>query len=575
VLEKRYLRRNEIGEISENPDDMFRRVAKAVASIECKYDRQADVEAVIDDFYRLMASLEFLPNSPTLLNAGTGHGQLAGTMVLPIQDTLESVFDTVKYAALVHKGGSGIGFNFSSIRPRSDSVGDRQGVAFGPLGLLDILSRATLNIRQGGIRRGCNSAMLRVDHPDIMEFIQAKQDPSTFANFFTCIGLTDDFMERVKTEENYPLVHPVSGRTVGLLNAGFVLKKIADLSWKTGDPGVIFLDRVNRDNPTPQHGDLDHVSGCGEQPLLPNEFCHLGSINLSRMLFIDGDRAEIDFDKLGKVVRSAIRFLDNCIDLTRYPSPVMERATLRTRKVGLGIMGFADLLLQMRIPYDSTKALDVARRVMKYINREAHETSRELALERGLYPGYNDTGEPMRNATCTTIAPTGTISLIAGCTSGIEPAFAMAFIRNAFHGEHHLLDINPHFKDAFEQAGIFSCQLVQRLVHNNDLPLMPEVSEDLKGVFINAHTVSPEWHVRMQAAFQEHTDSAVSKTVNLPQHASQQDVLDILHLAYRLGLKGITVYRDCSRSNQPFCNGSVGDELVSGYFNSLRRIDHA
>jgi ribonucleoside-diphosphate reductase alpha chain len=574
VLEKRYLRRNGRGELIESPDEMFRRVADAVASAELNYDPQTDIETVAENFYTVMAGLLFLPNSPTLLNAGTGTGQLAGSVVLPVEDSLSAIFDTVKTAALVHQGGSGIGFNFSPVRPKGDQAGGRLDVAFGPVAMIDILSRATQHIRQGGIRRGCNSVALSIDHPDILEFIRAKADQTSLANFYTCIAVTDDFIERVKSGRDYPLINPRTAEPVRWLKARAVFDQIVDQAWLTGDPGLVFIDRINRDNPTPHLGSIEHVSGCGEQPLLPFEFCHLGSINLSRMLRAEGDGLVIAYDKLQQVVATAVRFLDNAIDITRYPTTDTLIATRRTRKIGLGVMGFADMLFQLRIPYNSAAALEMARQVMAFIQREAHEASRALARHRGPFPAYPSStydipgAGSMRNAACTTVAPTGTISLIAGCSCGIEPAFGTVFVRNAFRGEHHLLDVNSHFERAAREAGVFSLDLLERLVRHNHLGDQPDVPEDIRRVFVTAHRVNPEWHVSMQAAFQAFTDSAVSKTVNLPASATREELYAIFMQAYESGLKGITIYRDQSRASQPFCTGDIGVRLVKSYFES-------
>lgn len=570
VLEKRYLRRNEEGEIIESPDEMFRRVASAVASAELVYNRHSDVNRIAEAFYHVMAELLFLPNSPALLNAGTGSGQLAGSVVLPVEDSLDSIFGTVKNAALVHQGGSGIGFNFSNIRPKGERVGNHMDVALGPVALIDVFSNATQYIRQGGIRRGCNSVALEVDHPDILDFIRAKSNQSSFSNFYTCVMVTDDFMEKVKTDKQYPLINPLTNKVTQWLDARAVFDQIIDQAWLSGDPGLIFIDRVNQDNPTPHLGVIKHVSGCGEQPLLPNEFCHLGSINLSKMLKSVKEEPKIDYAKLQKVISTAVRFLDNTLDITEYPTPETRAATLNTRKIGLGVMGFADILFQLQIPYNSEEAIEVARKVMEFIQREAKRASQELAQERGSFPAFEaKDGQdvtPIRNAVRTTIAPTGTISLIAGCSCGIEPVFATVFIRNAFRGEYHLLDVNPHFERAARSGGIFSLDLLNRLVCNNQLVNQKDVPESIRNVFVTAHQVSPDWHVKMQAAFQDFTDSAVSKTVNLPLTASRDDLNRIFIQAYDSGLKGITVYRDQSRAAQPFCTGEVGKKLIEEYF---------
>ncbi|PVV82639.1 ribonucleoside-diphosphate reductase, adenosylcobalamin-dependent [Dehalogenimonas alkenigignens] len=571
VLEKRYLRRDETGEIIETPDEMFWRVARAVASVEHSYDLQADTEAITSAFYEIMAGLLFLPNSSALLNAGTGRGQMAGSMVLPVEDSLDSVFDAVKLAVMVHRGGSGIGFDFSSIRPSGDRAGSRPDAAIGPVALIDVFSRATQNIRQGGIRRGCNAVSLSIDHPDIVEFIRAKADQSSLSNFYTCVAITDDFMQRAKQGMDYPLINPRTRGVSRWLNAKEVFDQIVDQAWRNGEPGLNFPDRINRDNPTPQLGALHHVSGCGEQPLLPNEFAHLGSINLSRIVKSEGDQNRIDFDLLARIASTAVRFLDNLIDLTDYPTVESMLATKRTRKIGLGVMGLADMLFQLKIPYDSEQAIKVAGQVMSFIQRQALEASIELGCKRGPYPVCAGNRMLLRNASRTTIAPTGTISLIAGCTPSIEPVFATVFVRNAFKGEHQMLDINPHFEKAARQAGVFTSDLIERLVRCNHLHQQPDVPEELKRLFVTAHQVSPEWHIKMQAAFQEFTDAAVSKTVNLPHNADREELGSIFTQAYDIGLKGITAYRDQSRSSQPFCTGDNGICLVRKYMNRVEK----
>lgn len=570
VLEKRYLRRNRLGEIVETPGDMFRRVAKAVASAELLYDPKVNVEAIEADFYRMMTSLEFLPNSPTLLNAGTEDGQLSSCFVLPVPDSVEETFDAVKYTALIHKSGGGIGFNLSQIRPRGSSIRDRLDVAGGPVALTHVLSSAAGYIRQGGIRQGCNAVVLPVNHPDILDFIASKSDPETLVNFYNSIAVTDDFMAKVKADVDYPLLDPIIGKVVRCLSAREVFNRIVDQAWLTGDPGLAFIDSINRDNPTPSLGTLSAITGCGEQALLPYESTNLGSINLALMLTDRGDGVEIDFNKLRRVVSLAIRFLDDVIDVNRFPIKKIETTTKRTRKIGLGVMGFADLLLRLSIPYNSTKAINVAESVMKFITDTAHETSRELAEKRGVFPAWEDSIYsreciPMRNARCTTIAPTGTLSIIAGVSSGIEPIFASIFVRNILEGE-NLLEINPHFERVAKEQGFFTQELLEQLVASNHLHERTEVPEDIKRIFVTAHEVSPEWHVRIQAAFQRQTDNAVSKTVNFPHDATREDISRVFMMAFEQRLKGITVYRDKSRDLQPLCICATGVNLVRKLF---------
>ncbi|PPD58053.1 adenosylcobalamin-dependent ribonucleoside-diphosphate reductase [Dehalogenimonas etheniformans] len=566
VLEKRYLRRNRIGEMIETPEDMFHRVAKAVASAEFKYKSKANAGSVENEFYQVMANLDFLPNSPTLLNAGTEDGQLASCFVLPIPDSVEEIFDAIKHTALIHKSGGGIGFDLSQVRSKGSPVGKHPNAAGGPVALINVFAKAADYIRQGGIRRGCNSVVLSVDHPDILDFIKAKNDPLALTNFYNSISVTDDFISRVLAGTDYPLIDPHSGSEVKRLKARDVLNLIVDQAWHTGDPGLVFIDRINLDNPTPAFGNMKTLTGCGEQALLPYESCNLGSINLARMLMDNGDGLKIDFDKLERIVPLAVRFLDNIIDINHFPVKEVERATKLTRKIGLGVMGFADMLIRLRIPYNSTKAITVAETIMEFINDLAHKASQRLARERGVFPAWHGStyeiiGIPMRNACCTTIAPTGTLSIIAGVSSGIEPIFAAVFVRNILDGE-NLLEINPYFEEVARERGFYSRELIEQLVTSNHLYLRKEVPEDVRKVFVTAHRVSPDWHVRIQAAFQRHTDNAVSKTVNFPKSATREDIARVFMMAYKQGLKGITVYRDNSRDLQPLSTSEEGVKLL-------------
>ncbi|AKG54268.1 ribonucleotide reductase of class II [Dehalogenimonas sp. WBC-2] len=570
VLEKRYLRRNRKGEIIETPEGMFRRVAEAVASAELLYDDTTNVDAVAEEFYRVMADLEFLPNSPTLLNAGTEAGQLSSCFVLPVPDSVEETFDAVKYTALIHKSGGGIGFNVSHIRSKGSAVGEHPDAAGGPVALIHVFAGAADYIRQGGVRRGCNSVVLAVDHPDILDFINSKNNPLALTNFYNSVSVTDDFMTKVKEGKDYPLIDPYTGRVAGYLNAREVLNHIVDQAWHTGDPGLVFTDRINRDNPTPQLGRLETITGCGEQALLDYESCNLGSINLVKMIKPTDDGLEIDYDRIARIVPVAVRFLDNVIDINRFPTREIEQATKRTRKIGLGIMGFADMLIRLGIPYNSTKAITVAEEVMEFITGLAHEVSHQLAEERGVFPAYKGSshetkGVTMRNACCTTIAPTGTLSIIAGVSSGIEPIFASVFVRNILDGE-NLLEINPYFEEVARERGFFNRELIEQLVLTNHLYQRTEIPEDVRKVFVTAHRVSPDWHVRLQAAFQRHTDNAVSKTVNFPKSAIREDIAKVFTMAFEQGLKGITVYRDNSRELQPLCTSDIGLQMVRDLF---------
>ena len=567
ILEKRYLKKNGQGKVTETPEEMFRRVAKAVASAELIYNPGADVEAWNEEFYRLMASLEFLPNSPTLLNAGRQSGQLSACFVLPVYDSVESIFEAVKNTALIHKSGGGTGFSFSRLRPKGDLIGSNGEAAGGPVSFIQAFSTAADTIMQGGIRRGCNMAVLNVDHPDIMKFIVAKDDPNVLTNFYISVAVTTKFMEAVKADADYNLVNPQNKELVGKLNTREVFNKIVEQTWKTGDPGIVFIDRIEQDNPTPQLGRLESVCGCGEQSLLPYESCNLGSINLARMLRVKDKTPEIDYLKLADTVKTAVRFLDNVIDVNKFPLPEIEAMTRKTRKIGLGVMGFADMLLQLGIPYDSEKALGIAASIMRFINEEAHKASAALAKERYVFPAFKGSiyditgGLHLRNASCTTIAPTGTLSLIAGCSSGIEPLFALVFVRNILEGD-RLLEVNPYFEAASRREGFYSDDLMKKLASGSRLHTLKDAPNEIKRLFVTALDIKGEWHVRMQAAFQKHTDSAVSKTVNLPEDATLEDIAGIYMMAYEEGLKGITVYRDGSRVLQPFCTDKVGLELM-------------
>jgi ribonucleoside-diphosphate reductase alpha chain len=555
VLERRYLTKDGEGRVIETPQELFRRVARHIASAELIYNPKVDVSLYEEAFYQLMETLEFLPNSPTLMNAGRELGQLSACFVIPIEDSMESIFDAVKYTALIHKSGGGTGFSFSRLRPERDRVGSTGGIASGPVSFMRAFDATTDVIKQGGMRRGANMAILNVDHPDILKFIAAKEDQEALTNFNLSVAVTDEFMKAVEKGTDYNLVNPRTGEVTDKLNAKEVFDKIVDMAWRTGDPGVVFIDEINRHNPTPKLGKIESTNPCGEQPLLPFESCNLGSINLSKMVADKDGQPYIDYDKLSQTVKLAVRFLDNVIEVNQFPLPEIAEMTKTTRKIGLGVMGFADMLIQLGIPYDSEQGLVVAEEIAHFISAEADKASIELAQERGVFPAFQESiydtpdGPRFRNASRTTIAPTGSLSIIANCSSGIEPLFALSYVRHILEGE-EFIEVNPYFEEMAKSQGFYSPDLMKQLAEGKRLKDVEEVPEEIKRLFITAHDISPEWHVKMQAAFQKFTDSAVSKTVNFPHEATPEDVAKVYMLAYQEGLKGITIYRDRSRESQ-------------------------
>ena len=560
VLERRYLIKNGEGVVIETVEELFRRVAGAIAASDRRYDENADCEALADSFYRMMTNLEFLPNSPTLMNAGRPLGQLSACFVLPVEDTMEGIFETIKQAALIHKSGGGTGFSFSRLRPCGSAVNSTGGVASGPISFMKVFNMATEAVKQGGTRRGANMGILRVDHPDIMEFIHCKTNNKEITNFNISVGLTEKFMNAVEAGKDYELVDPHGGRVTGTLNAREVFECIVDAAWHNGEPGIIFLDRLNRDNVVPKAGEIESTNPCGEQPLLPYESCNLGSINLTKMLREENGVYSFDWDKLKATAKKAVHFLDNVIDANKYPLKEIDFMTKQTRKVGLGVMGWADALLRLKIPYNSEQAVRLAETVMRAVTEAGREESRELAKVRGTFPLFQestlDQELPQRNATVTTIAPTGTLSLLASCSSGVEPIFGYVYIRNIMDGT-EMIEVNPILREVLEERGLYSDELMKKIAKQGSLEGIEEIPEEIRRVFVSAHEVSPEFHIRMQAAFQRHTDNAVSKTVNFCNSATREEVAEVYKLAFRLGCKGVTIYRDGSRSEQVLNIGKV------------------
>lgn len=564
VLESRYLQKDEKGKPIEKPMDMFKRVASFVVKAEDKYNLDNEKkEALEAAFLEIMVNLEFLPNSPTFSGAGTKLGQLSACFVLPVGDSMEEIFDAIKSTALIHKSGGGTGFSFSRLRPAKDPVKSTSGLASGPISFMAVFDAATETIKQGGTRRGANMGILRVDHSDIMEFITAKQDNDKLNNFNISVAVTDRFFQALERDEEYDLINPRDQEPVGKMKAKEVWEKIIHNAWRNGDPGVIFIDKINKYNPTPHVAPIESTNPCGEQPLLPHEACNLGSINLVKFIK-DG---KVDFEHLGEVVKVATRFLDDVIDMNRYPIPEIDKMTKSNRKIGLGVMGWADMLLELKIPYNSQEAIDLAEKVMGFIKDRSDKTSIILAKEKGVFPNFEgsiyDTAESegIRNATRTTIAPTGTLSIIGSCSSGIEPLFALAYIRKSHIGKKgddwvELVEVNPHFEKVAKEKSFYSKELMKRISEGESIQGMKEVPDEVKRVFVTSHDIAPEWHIRMQAAFQKYVDNAVSKTINFANSATEEDIAKAYLLAYETGCKGLTVYRDGSREIQVLTTGT-------------------
>jgi ribonucleoside-diphosphate reductase alpha chain len=568
VLEARYLRRDGDRRVAETPDELFRRVARAVAQAELLLGSAREADRWEEAFLALLTSLEFLPNSPTLMNAGTPLGQLSACFVLPVEDTMESIFAALGAMAMIQRAGGGTGFSFSRLRPRGDVVHSTGGEASGPVSFMRIFDCATENIRQGGRRRGANMGVLRVDHPDILEFIDAKISGRGLQNFNLSVGVTDRFMQAAVAGESYELVHPRLHRGVSRLEARAVLDRIVDAAWRSGDPGVLYLDAINRANPTPALGEIETTNPCGEVPLLPWESCTLGSVNLARLVRGAG---QMDWDRLRHAVRVGVRFLDDVIEVTRPPLTEIAEATRSNRKIGLGVMGFAECLIRLGVPYDTPEAIHWADRLMAFVATEAREESRELAATRGSFPNWSRSvyaapGEPMRNATRVSVAPTGTISIIAGTSGGIEPLFALAYRREHTLGGPPLIEINPIFLRVLEEQDIEPASVRDEILATGSARKLGGVPDAVRRLFVTATEVSVVQHLGIQHAVQRHVDNAVSKTINLAEDAGQAEVARAYIDGWRLGLKGVTVYRSGTRSGQVLSLGVDEDPAARELF---------
>lgn len=569
VLKRRYLLRDDRGNVLETPAQMFQRVAKVVARADKDHNRHADIHKLEDEFYKSMTSLEFLPNSPTLMNAGATLGQLSACFVIPVEDSIEGIFQAAKEMAVIHQSGGGTGFSFSRLRPVGDVVQSTGGVASGPISFMRIFDTATDVVKQGGRRRGANMGVLSVEHPDIIDFISAKGKENILTNFNLSVAVTDKFMKAVEENGEHQLINPRNGRVVRELPARTLFDLIVNMAWRIGDPGLLFIDEINRSNPTPGVGKIESTNPCGEQPLLPYESCNLGSINLARVV----DDGKVNWEKLKKLVHLGIHFLDNVIDVNKFPLPQIEKVTKANRKIGLGIMGFAEMLIKMEIHYNSEEAISFAGKLMKFIRDEARNKSWQLADERDSFPNFpasvwkKKDYRRMRNASLTTIAPTGSVSIIAGCSSGIEPLFAISYGRNVMEGM-RLLEVNSLFEEIAHKRGFYGKELIGEIARKGSIQEIEEIPQDVRRLFVTALDIESKWHVQMQAAFQKYVDNAVSKTVNLPAEASPEDVRNIFLMAYRLKCKGITVYRYGSKSQQAlylgvYARDSTGEEHVS------------
>ncbi len=578
ILERRYLKKNEKGQVVETPSQMFWRCAKAAAKIEKKYGANAkQIRKLEKNFYNAMVNGEFLPNSPALMNAGTPRQQMSACFVLPIEDSVLSVFDALKTTAAIHQTGGGTGFSFSRLRPSGDFIRSTGGRASGPVSFMKIFDLATEVIKQGGRRRGANMGILNFNHPDILEFIAAKRDKTSLQNFNLSVAATDDFIKKAKQNKKINLIHPRNGKIVGEISAKELLNQIAASAWEIGDPGMIFIDEINRKNPTKNLGKMEATNPCGETPLHPNESCILGSINLSKMVknptetesrLRDSVSVAIDWLKLKNLVKLGVKFLDNIVDANQYPAKEIETMTKANRKIGLGIMGLAEMLIQLQIPYNSNEALKITSKAMKFINETARICSAELAKKRGSFPNLKKSVWPargfksMRNATLTTIAPTGTISIIAGASSGIEPLFAIAFVRHVMEGM-ELLEVNKFFEEWAKNNNLWDTDLLLKIASSGSLKNIKGIPEKIKKIFVTALDIEPKWHVKMQATVQKYTDNAASKTINMPQKTSIKEVADAYLLAHKLKCKGVTVYRYGTKPGQVLTLGLGNEEEKS------------
>lgn len=559
ILERRYLQRDLKGNLTETPDQLFHRVSNAVAAAELTWGNQKDAGYWAEQFYKVLSDLHFLPNSPTLMNAGTSRNQLSACFVLPVEDDLNSIFSTLKNAALIQQSGGGTGFNFSHLRPGGDMVSDLSGTASGPVSFMKIFDEATEHVKQGGKRRGANMGILNISHPDIEKFIAVKREAGVLRNFNISVGITDAFMQTLAKNGTWPLINPNQKTVAKKINARRLWQEIIDSAWQTGDPGLVFLDTINYQNPTPELGTIESTNPCGEVPLLPYESCNLGSINLPKMTKNENGQIRIDWDKLAGTIAVAIRFLDNVIEVNNYIIEDIKKMTEGNRKIGLGVMGWAELLILLEIPYDTDDAVILAKKLMSFIREKAFETSVLLAQTRGVFPNWSKSiyypDMPIRNATRTSIAPTGTISIIADTSPSIEPLFALAFHRQHVLNDESLFSINDLFIQYLKTHELHDEKILELVMESGAIQNIPQIPEKVKRIFKTALEIKPEWHLRHQLAFQEFTDNAVSKTINLPQNASTDDVEKIYSTAWKEKAKGITIFRDHSTEKQVIHQG--------------------